>query len=336
MPITGVFFIPSNPNASTALSTVTERLHSRLADEPTPIGRWAVEHKLMRDTPSCLPASASQRPTQPRYMQFLSLTYYPSHGFIYTSQPDHTAAHPQHQQHPGAVATATTPTPAQPQTHTPTPSQQQPPSPAMVMTTVPLPSCGTLFQHFVYACQPFWCHRHTVTVPSGMVYDVGDFRVRVGDVRQTAPAARVRGTVIEVEWRGPTLSAAIATQYLHRQHAGNAPDSGEGSDADDDSGVDVTFLPEGIAEADVDAEYAAVAALIREFWGRLGVEGAREAILVPDVGREVKAQLRRLQGQPKQSLAVSGATEPQPDEDPDPDAGVDVARQFMEIFRFNR
>ncbi|GES59442.1 mediator complex, subunit Med20 [Aspergillus terreus] len=328
MPITGVFFIPSNPNASTALSTVTERLHSRLSDEPTPIGRWALEHKLMRDTPSCLPASASQRPTQPRYMQFLSLTYYPNHGFIYTSQPDQTTAHHQHQQHSGAV-----PTPAQP---TSTPSQQQPPSPAMVMTTVPLPSCSTLFQHFVYACQPFWCHRHTVTVPGGMVYDVGDFRVRVGDVRQTAPTARVRGTVVEVEWRGPTLTAAIAAQYLHRQHAGNAPESGEGAGADDDSGIDVMFLPEGIAEADVDAEYAAVAALIREFWGRLGIEGAREAILVPDVGREVKAQLRRLQVQAKQSLGVTGATEPQPEEDPDPDAGVDVARQFMEIFRFNR
>ncbi|KAL4888022.1 mediator complex, subunit Med20 [Aspergillus ambiguus] len=346
MPITGVFFIPSNPNASTALSTVTERLHSRLADEPTPIGRWALEHKLMRDTPSCLPASASQRPTQPRYMQFLSLTYYPNHGFIYTSPSEHTAAHSHQHPHPQSQAIPT-PTPTPSSTHAPgtaaapapapaaTPSQQpqtQSQHNSMVMTTVPLPACGTLFQHFVYACQPFWCHRHTVAVPGGMVYDVGDFRVRVGDVRQTAPAARVRGTVVELEWRGPSLSAAVSAQYLQRQRGPGAADArgvGDEEDGgDDDSGVDVGAFPEGITEDDVDAEYVAVAGLIREFWGRLGVEGAREAILVPDVGKEVKAQLHVLQGPGKQMSP--GA------EDPDPDAGVDVARQFMEIFRFNR
>ncbi|KAF9890907.1 hypothetical protein FE257_005483 [Aspergillus nanangensis] len=344
MPITGVFFIPSNPNASTVLSTVTERLHSNLADEPVPIGRWALEHKLMRDTPSCLPASTSERPANPRYMQFLSLSYCPNHGFIYTSNPEkgtpqlHQHQQQQQQQHtpiPGPGA------PGQMPTLTPGSGGVNVDSTAplgMVMTTVPLPSCATLFQHFVYACQPFWCHRHTVTVPGGMVYDVGDFRVRVGDVRQSQPTGRVRGTVVEIEWRGPSVVASITAQYTQQQRlTAHFEDTG-GVAEDDDSGIDVLFAA-AIEDADIDAEYATTAVLIREFWSRLGIEGAREAILVPDVGKEVKEQLRRLkmQADHKPSRMADGEGSGQPkEEDPDPDAGVDVARQFMEILRFNR
>ncbi|PKY02710.1 hypothetical protein P168DRAFT_190390 [Aspergillus campestris IBT 28561] len=304
MSTTGVFFIPSNPNASTALATITERLHTALADNPIPIGRWALEHKLMRDTPSCLPASASQhRPQHPRYLQFLSLSYYPHHGFIYTSQPDATTQ--------TSTANTPTPTPTAP-TPTPTPHPQQSQhhpdptkgAPLPVMTTLPLPSTSTLFSHFVYACQPFWCHRHTVAVPGGTVYDVGDFRVRIGDVRQTQPTARVRGTVVEIEWRGPSIVATVVART-------SPSPPGVSMEEEEDAG-DGLVTAEDIQDGDVEAEYRACAALIREFWAKLGVEGAREAILVPGVGTEVVGRLQRWR---KGLMAVSG---------------------FMEIFRFNR
>ena len=165
-----------------------------------------------------------------------------------------------------------------------------------------------------------------------MVYDIGDFRVRIGDVRQAQPVARIRGTVVEVEWRGPSLLDSLVQNHPVTE----TQENGE----DDDSGIDVGLGL--IEEADVDAEFAATAGLIREFWGRLGVEGAREAILVPDVGKEVKEQLRRwkaLQQEGKKDVRGRGVGEGNGqllDEDPDPQAGVDVARQFMEIFRFNR
>ncbi|KAL4803708.1 mediator complex, subunit Med20 [Aspergillus unguis] len=327
MPLSGVFFIPSNPNTSTALSTVTERLASIFGDEATPTGRWALEHKLMRDTPSCLPPSGTQRPTAPKLMQFLSLTYHPNHGFIYASQPSEAPA----------------PTPAQ-VTSTPSSSQssQQIPTTPMVMTTVPLASTNSLYQHFSYACQPFWCPRHTVTVPNGVMYEIGDFRVRVGDVRQTQPAARVRGTVVEVEWRGPSLVGTLSALYqTRRQKTARANpytfDNGEDA-GDDDSGIDMAF-PEGVEEADIDSEYAVAASLIREFWTNLGIDGAREAILVPDVGKEAKERLQLLkQGQGKETRGRIGDDDGSGliNEDPDPNAGVDVARQFMEILRFNR
>ncbi|KKK22662.1 hypothetical protein ARAM_002579 [Aspergillus rambellii] len=346
MPITGVFFIPSNPNASTVLSTVSERLHSVLAEEPTHVGRWALEHKLMRDTPSCLPPSTTQRPLVPKYMQFLSLTSYPNHGFIYTSQPLETQTHLHHPAMPVAAAPPNSAAAAAGGTQPGTAS-------SMVMTTVPLPSCSALYQHFVYACQPFWCPRHTVAVGGGMVYDVGDFRVRLGDVRQTQPAARVRGTVVEIEWRGPSLVNTISSLYQSHSRKGrkNAEGSAtdrtaqllphhdikDGDNDDNDSGIDLAF-PEGIDDADIDGEYAASAVLIREFWARLGIEGAREAILVPGLGKEVKEQLHRLKQQEKQPVerGWNDGGSGQVDEDPDPTAGVDVARQFMEIFRFNR
>ncbi|KAL1967356.1 hypothetical protein VTN77DRAFT_3402 [Rasamsonia byssochlamydoides] len=324
MPITGVFFIPSTPNAPNALATLSERLRSAYGDEAVPVGRWALEHKLMRDTLSCLPASAHapNPPPQPRYMQFLSLSHYPNHGFIYASEPTDM-----------------------PDTNAPglslVPGQQPPQKPStqsgMIMTTVPLPSAATLFQHFVRACEPLWCHRHTVTA-GGMTYDVGDFRVRIGEVRQTQPMARARGTIIEIEWRGPSLTSSSPLL---------SSENGSGDYAD--SGIDISLVPE---DSDIDAEYAQTAQLIREFWSRFGVtdKGVQEAILVPDVGRELKAKLQRQRQSGWRELEAKRRQKKQNDavaaerswgwgwneQDDDPDAGVDLARQYMEIFRFNR
>ncbi|KAJ6171408.1 Mediator complex subunit Med20 [Penicillium chermesinum] len=317
MPITGVYFIPSHPNSSTALPALTERLRAAFPDEELiPTGRWNLEQKLMRDTPGLVASPNS--PSKPSYMQFLQLTHYPKHGFVYTSEPpektlQHPAsAHPAHAPSaPGAVpSNASAPAAApitvsgsQASTSTAAPDAQP-----MVMATLPTSSFGTLFHHFTYACQPFWCHKLTVAVPAGIIYDLGDFRVRLGDVRQTFPTGRVRGTIVEIEWRGPSvIETALAPK--------------EGSE-DADSGIDVDFS--AVEEADVDAEYAATAVLIREFWARFSVDGAREAILVPGIGKEVKDQLRRSWG----GVVV--------DEDPDPNAGADLARQYMEVLRFNR
>ncbi|KAJ5959188.1 Mediator complex subunit Med20 [Penicillium vulpinum] len=334
MPITGVYFIPSNPNASTALQIVTERLRAAFPNEElTPIGRWGLEQKLLRDTPGLLPSSSSnKKPPNPRYMQFLSLTHYPTHGFIYTSEPEKPAPEPnqsQNQSSPGAPGPVNGIAP------------DHSPSPPMVMTTIPPSSYGTLFHHFTYACQPFWCHRLTLTVPNGIVYEVGDFRVRLGDVRQTFPTARVRGTVIEIEWRGPSVVEAIPLDQEDGSFSAGV-DAGADGDVDvETAGIDLASS--AIEESDIDAEYAATASLIREFWGRLGVE-AREAILIPNVGMEVKNRLRRWKKaesgvDAKVDTMVDGAGSvivERAEEDPDPWSGTDVARQFMEVLRFNR
>ncbi|KAJ5645402.1 hypothetical protein N7507_011413 [Penicillium longicatenatum] len=332
MPITGVYFIPSHPNSSTALGTITERLRSAYPDEELiPLGRWALEQKLMRDTPSLIPASANPSAEKPRYMQFLSLTHYPTHGFIYTSEPPEKPFHPPHA--PAGASPSPVPgsapmaqSPSQPLSQSTSNSNSftaSSDSSPMIMTVLPMPSFGMLFQHFTYACQPFWAHRLTVAVPNGVIYDVGDFRVRLGDVRQTFPTARPRGTVIEIEWRGPTVVDSVASAHLGAQSAQSTDEQ------DSDSGIDVDF---SIEESDVDAEYAATAALIREFWGRLGVEGAREAILVPGIGKEIKDRLKKWRAAKMKNDKGPGAVgEYEADMN-----GADVARQYMEVLRFNR
>ncbi|KAJ6127340.1 Mediator complex subunit Med20 [Penicillium sp. IBT 18751x] len=298
MPITGVYFIPAHPNTTTALPALTERLRTAYPEQDlVPIGRWALEHKLMRDTPGLLPQSGKS--TKPRYMQFLSLSHYPMHGFIYTSEPE--TPHPAASQTPASSAT-------------PRGSGGHAGESSMVMTVVPPSSYPTLFQHFVYAAQPFWAHRLTMSVPGGVVYEVGDFIVRMGDVRQTYPIARVRGTVVEIEWRGPSVVEGLA------------------GDGDDEFGF-------AVDEADVDAEYVATAELIRGFWNRVRFEGAREAILVNGIGKEVKEKLRRGPGRREKVKDYedgNGMKVASEEEDIDPSIGTDLARQYMEVLRFNR
>lgn len=161
--------------------------------------------------------------------------------------------------------------------------------------------------------------------------------MRLGDVRQTFPTARVRGTIVEIEWRGPSVVEAIPVDREDGSFSAGVGTRGDGDVDVEITGIDLASS--AIEESDIDAEYAATASLIREFWGRLGVE-AREAILIPNVGVEVKDRLRRWKKAGSGvDTSVDGADSvvgERADEDPDPWSGADVARQFMEVLRFNR
>ncbi|OKL59210.1 hypothetical protein UA08_05921 [Talaromyces atroroseus] len=354
MPHTGVYFIPSSPSAPHILGPLTERLRSVYGDQAIPIGRWGLEHKLMRDTPSCLPASAhapNPAPSKARYVQFLSMTNYPKLGFIYASEDDNDGNDP--------VA------------------QQQTAS-GMIMSTVPIPSAAEIFRHFVRNCEPIWCHRHTVTV-TGTVYDVGDFRVRLGELRQMQPQARVRGTIMEIEWRGPSvITAALSSTFLNSHKAKNDPDNDLAPIADtmdidakiEEAAEETPYIP---TEAEINTEYTQIAQLIRDFWAHLAITqhiiadtkqqaAIRESILVADVGREVKIKLsqrrspaeggvkwqeREIRRRQKRREAIaldrswgggSGMSQQQlqEDEEEELEGGVDLARQYMELFRFSR
>ena len=321
-------------------------------DEAIPVGRWGLEHKLMRDTPSCLPASAHAPSPAPRarYVQFLSMTNHPKLGFVYASEDDD-------------IDGATTP-------QTATASSIKPES-GMIMSTVPIASASEIFRHFVRCCEPIWCHRHTVTV-TGTVYDVGDFRVRLGEVRQTLPQARPRGNVMEVEWRGPSMRAAALSPVGEQSSSGREGNRDENGDIGA-IGLDSDDKPYIPTEAEIQLEYEQTSNLIREFWTRVYNADStgnttdnnqnkqlpstiREAILIPDVGREIKQRIsqrrqpdwleREVRRRKKRREAIAldrswggfsdKQQQQQDEEDEDADAGVDLARQYMELFRFNR
>lgn len=238
----------------------------------------------------------------------------------------------------------------------------------MIMSTVPITSSSEIFRHFVRCCEPIWCHRHTVTV-TGTVYDVGDFRVRLGEVRQTQPQARPRGTIMEIEWRGPSIVTAALSPVSSLGHDRSRDRDVLAMDVDEDidSAMEIPYIP---TETEIQLEYEHLSNLIREFWTRIYTSNAtdniqnkqlpattREAILIPDVGREIKQRIsqRRQPGwqerenrrrrKRREAIALDrswgGFSEKQQqqqldEEEEDLDDGVDLARQYMELFRFNR
>lgn len=269
------------------------------------------------------------------------MTNHPKLGFVYASEDDKT------------------------QTNQTTAGREKTES-GMIMSTVPIASSSEIFRHFVRCCEPIWCHRHTVTV-TGTVYDVGDFRVRLGEVRQTQPQARPRGTIIEVEWRGPSMiAAALASSSLGLDKTQDRDVVTMDVDGDIDSAMETPYIP---TENEIQLEYEQVSQLIREFWTRIYNSNdtttnnkqlpasTREAILIPDVGREIKQRIsqRRQPGwqerenrrrrKRREAIALDRSwggfsekqqQQQQDDDEEDVDAGVDLARQYMELFRFNR
>lgn len=273
------------------------------------------------------------------------MTNHPKLGFVYASEDDEQ----------------TRPSPPTAATETGMGKTES----GMIMSSVPIASSSEIFRHFVRCCEPIWCHRHTVTV-TGTVYDVGDFRVRLGEVRQTQPQARSRGTIMEIEWRGPSMVAvALAPVSSSLGHDGQNRDVlAMDVDGDIDAAMETPYIP---TEAEIQLEYEQMSNLIREFWTKIYNQNdsnnkqlpatSREAILIPDVGREIKQRIsqRRQPGwqerenrrrrKRREAIALDRSwggfsekqqQQQQDDEDEDVDAGVDLARQYMELFRFNR
>lgn len=56
-----------------------------------------------------------------------------------------------------------------------------------------------MLQLVVGKLSPLWSHRQTLLVGNGLAFEMEDFRVRVGEVRQ-GQTGLVKGTVVEVEW----------------------------------------------------------------------------------------------------------------------------------------
>ncbi|PGH05244.1 hypothetical protein AJ79_06855 [Helicocarpus griseus UAMH5409] len=344
MPVTGLYFIPANQNSPTATGTVIERLRS--AYNPTLCGRWALEHRLLRDTPSCLPPSdyAPLPPLQPRFMQFLSFSHRQPYGYIYVSdRPDPDPWGPAASS--GGAVSAPVPTAPSATSAPPTLTQQQQqqqqqqqsskkldPShpPPKTMMILDYPSYISFHAITLRACEPLWCPRHTITVPNGNHFEIGDFRIRIGDVRQTAPQTRVRGTIVEIEYRG--LSAASDTGTTSTaSDTWLSSDNNNNNNNNNNSNDDDIIYPQletpaasstAVEDIATDEDWEVGEELIHELWSRFAVEGAREVIRVPHLGKEAR-EARRLGklGEREVNARIAGA---------------DLARQYMEVFRFNR
>ncbi|KAI1962429.1 hypothetical protein LOZ58_002771 [Ophidiomyces ophidiicola] len=323
MPITGVYFIPANPGSPTALATVMESLRSTC--NATPIDRWVLEHKLLRDTPSCLPPSSySPLPQlQPRFMHFLTLSHFPSHSFVNISDrpdPDPWAPGKHHPTSTGSSISTAQQLNLNPRAtaekhgsgeHSSKVSQS---SPSWTMMTLDTESFQSFFTMTLRICEPLWSLRHTMVVAAGIVYDAGEFRVRLGDVQQIQPLKRTRGCVIEIEYRDNKGSLALANG-----DAETASLVGDGWPGFSDATVKEDLPTE--------EDWETGEKIIRQFWKLFAVDGAREAIRVP--GLMTEAKRAKQNGVKRLTAGDAGASN-------DGIAGADLARQYMEVLRLNR
>lgn len=141
----------------------------------------------MRETPRTAPSTGDDKPSTLRYLQFLNLSHRPGRSYVAISTP-------------------------QAQTRAGTPASSAGDGagtggegPATIIAIPAGLQSEEMVQLVAGKLSPLWSHRQTLHVGNGVAFEVEDFRVRVGEVRQ-GQTALVKGTVVEVEW----LAAADA------------------------------------------------------------------------------------------------------------------------------
>ncbi|MCJ1261930.1 hypothetical protein MMC22_001799 [Lobaria immixta] len=187
MPLTGLYFLPTTPSENSPLPGLVNRITANYTCAPL-LPRWSLEHRLFRETPNPAlgPLAVDEKPKPgPRYLQMLALSHHPAQSYV-----------------------AVTTTQAASQTRAGTPassnfSAEGSGEPATLVCIPPGPPSDD-FLHLVSSRMgPMWMQRPILSVSNGLGYRVGDYRIRLGEVRQGAGSgAQLKGIAVEVEWAG--------------------------------------------------------------------------------------------------------------------------------------
>lgn len=132
----------------------------------------------MRETPRTTLSTADDKASASRYLQLLALSHRPGRSYIVISAPQ-----------------------AQTRAGTPASSVGDGAGSEGPATVIAIPSglqSEEMLQLVVGKLSPLWSHRQTLLVGNGLAFEMEDFRVRVGEMRQGQTL--VKGTVVEVEW----------------------------------------------------------------------------------------------------------------------------------------
>ena len=154
-----------------------------------PLPPWSLSHRLFRETPTGAPSHLEKgKPSEQRYLQVLALSYHVPRTY---------------------VAITSTNAPSQTQAATPASSDisgAEPKSgdPASMISIPPGPQSEEFLQLVMSKLGPLWQQRQTLNVSHGHTFEVGDFWIRVGELRQGGGGSTQgeRGTVVEVQWNG--------------------------------------------------------------------------------------------------------------------------------------
>ncbi|MCJ1481706.1 hypothetical protein MMC06_001865 [Schaereria dolodes] len=187
-----VFFVPTSSSSITSENSGFKTILARLTSHYTavPLSRWTLDHRLFRDgTSHAIPVANASMTEESvklnnlRYLQILSLSHHPGQTHLAIS-----TTYPLSQTHAGTPATSSS------GSHGST-------EPA---TIVSIPSGGhseEMLQLMVSRLGPLWMQRHVLQVSNGQAFEIGNFRVRIGEVKQgQGGAQQVRGVIIGIEW----------------------------------------------------------------------------------------------------------------------------------------
>ncbi|KAL8853170.1 MAG: hypothetical protein Q9221_002052 [Calogaya cf. arnoldii] len=162
-----LYFLPTTSADTSPLPNLINRLATHY--EPSILPRWSLRQRLFRSTPAPRPVDDNIPPTPARHLQILSLPDHPNDSLIVI---------------------------------TPTTDATADPAPSVISLPAGQ-STDDFIQLLVTRLGPLWQQRQLLAVVDGLAYDIGEFRVRAGELRQSVGGAQLtRGVIVELTHLG--------------------------------------------------------------------------------------------------------------------------------------
>ncbi|KAL8692900.1 MAG: hypothetical protein Q9218_002158 [Villophora microphyllina] len=169
MSTTVLYFIPTSSADTSPLPEVIRRLTIRC--NPSILPNWTLRQRLFRSTPVQSAEPTANKPFEPRYLQIISFSGHPQHSYIVISATE------------GSVTV-----------------ENSTAAPDATVISIPSGASTDEFNQLLLTkLGPLWQPRQLLAVVDGLAYQVGAFRMRVGEVRQGIGGSQlVRGVAIEI------------------------------------------------------------------------------------------------------------------------------------------
>ena len=167
-----LFFLSASNAESSPVQEIVSRL-SRSYEDIVPLPSWSIYHRLFRETPAIRGSQQSspvrensERPKS-RYLQVLSLSYDALRTYVAI-----TAVSTPHQMRAGTPAT-------------PTPNPEYASGDPATIVSIPSGASSDEFVQLILTkFGPLWQQRQVLHVSNGMAFEVGGFRIRIGELKQ--------------------------------------------------------------------------------------------------------------------------------------------------------
>ncbi|KAL8998670.1 MAG: hypothetical protein Q9169_002331 [Polycauliona sp. 2 TL-2023] len=180
MSIAVLYFLPTTSADTSPLPDIVDRLTTHY--DPSILPRWSLRQRLFRSTPAPRSAADDVPPIPARHLQILSLPDRPNDSLVVITQSS-------------------------------VPSDTATVEAADVISLPAGQSTDDFTQLLMTRLSPLWQQRQLLAVVEGLAYQIGEFRIKAGELRQGVGGAQlVRGVVVEVVHSGEDEGAQDRSQ----------------------------------------------------------------------------------------------------------------------------